>query len=138
MVSTNKKKAVSSRKTKKIKKIPSANGIISGHFSFNNTIVVLAKDNGDVLAQFSAGSIGYRGSKKSTSYASQKVAEKIIERAGEYGITEVKLQLKNIGPGRDAVMRKVIEAKNLSVKELIDKTPVPFGKGTRPRKRPRK
>jgi small subunit ribosomal protein S11 len=131
------KKTDKNHKSKKVKKIPEGRGIINGHFSFNNTILNLSKENGEVLVQFSSGSIGYRGSKKSTSYAAQKVSEKIIEKASEYGITSVKVQVKNVGSGRDSVIKKILEAKSLKVEELIDKTPVPFG-GTRPRKRPRK
>jgi small subunit ribosomal protein S11 len=125
------------QKNKKIKKIAGGNGAITGRFSFNNTIMSLCKENGEVLVQFSAGSIGYRGSKKSTSYAAQKVSEKIIEMASEYGICNVKLKLKNVGPGRDAVMRKVMESENIKVTELIDTTPIKFG-GTRSKRKPRK
>ena len=124
-------------KTKKIKKIPEGRGAINGYFSFNNTILNLSKENGEVLTQCSAGSIGYRGSKKSTSYVAQKTVEEIIKRASEYGVYNIKLQVKGVGAGRDAVIKKIFETKSLNVEELVDRTPIPFN-GTRPRKKPRK
>lgn len=122
-------------KVKKIKKIPEGRGVISGFFSFNNTVLSLSKENGEVLTQCSGGIIDHRG--KSTSLIAQKTAEEVIKRASEYGVYSVKLQVKGIGAGRDAAIRKFFEAKNLNVEELIDKTPIPFN-GTRPRKKPRK
>jgi len=124
-------------KTKKVKKIPEGRGAINGYFSFNNTILSLSKENGEVLTQCSAGSIGYRGSKKSTSYVAKKVAEEIIKKVAEYGINNVKLQVKGIGAGRDTVIKKILETNSLKVEELVDNTPNPFN-GTRSRKKPRK
>jgi len=126
-------------KPKKIKKVSEGQGIINAYFSFNNTILNLSKENGEVLFQISAGSNGYRGTKKSTPYAAQKTAEKIIEKVGDYGINDIKLKLKGVGAGRDAVIKKVDEycKTNSLPLELIDKTPIPFN-GTRPRKKPRK
>src|SRR5947199_10432274 len=115
-----------SPKSKKIKKIPEGRGCINGYFSFNNTILNLSKENGEVLSQVSAGSSGYRGTKKATAYAAQKTAEKILEKASDYGIQKIKLQVKGIGAGRDAVIKKICGVKSLQVEELIDKTPVPF------------
>src|SRR3954469_7880118 len=132
-----KKSSKKETKTKKVKKIPEGRGTVSGHFSFNNTILNLAKENGEVLTQVSPGSIGFRGTKKSTPYAAQKTAEEIIKRAAEYGIYNIKLQVKKIGAGRDAVIKKMLESSSLNVEEIVDKTPNPHG-GCRPRKRPRK
>ena len=112
-------------------------GVVNGHFSFNNTILNLSRDNGEVLAQCSAGSIGYKGSKKSTAYVAQRVAEEIIRQAVERGVYKVKLVVKKIGSGRDAVIKEFLGSNLLQVEELIDKTPLKFG-GTRPRKKPRK
>ncbi|CAG8463889.1 1064_t:CDS:2 [Ambispora leptoticha] len=113
-------------KVKKIKKVPEGRGAINGYFSFNNTILNLSKENGEVLTQCSAGSIGYRGTKKSTAYVAQKVAEELIRRSSEYGVYSVKLQVKGIGAGRDPVIKKIFEAKSLNVEELVDNTPIPF------------
>lgn len=124
-------------KTKKIKKIPEGRGAINGYFSFNNTILNLSKENGEVLTQCSAGSIGYRGTKKSTAYVAKKTAEEIIKRAEEHGVYNIKLQVRGIGAGRDTVIKKIFETKSLNVEELIDATKIPFN-GTRPPKKPRK
>jgi small subunit ribosomal protein S11 len=112
---TDKKTSKTSSKSKKIKKIPEGQGAINGYFSYNNTILSLSKENGEVLAQCSAGSIGYRGTKKSTAYVAQKTAEKIIEKASEYGVYSIKLQLRGVGPGRDPAAKKILEAKSLKV-----------------------
>jgi small subunit ribosomal protein S11 len=130
-------KKVTPPKKTKIKKIPEGRGIINGYFSFNNTILNLSKENGEVLCQVSAGSLGQRGTKKATAGAAEKVAEEIIKKTSDYGIQEVELQVRNIGAGRDTVIKKILEAKSLTVKKLTDKTPVAFN-GTRPRKKPRK
>jgi small subunit ribosomal protein S11 len=125
-------------KTKKIKKVPEGKGIIHGAFSFNNTILRLTKENGDALGKtISAGSIGFKNTKKCTPYAAQKVAEEAIRKVSEYGISSVELQVRGIGAGRDPVIKKFFEASSLKVEKLADKTPIPFN-GTRPRKKPRK
>jgi len=125
-------------KTKKIKKIPEGKGIIHGKFSFNNTIVTLSREDGRVLTTVSAGSIGFKNTKKGTPYAAQKVAEEVIRRAVEYGINNIELHVKGIGAGRDAVMKRVLEEKNLNNEAWVDKTPIPRGGGCRPPKKPRK
>ncbi|CAG8805224.1 4025_t:CDS:2, partial [Racocetra persica] len=112
-------------------------GIINGYFSFNNTILNLSKENGEVLCQVSAGSLGERGTRKATAGIAERVAEEIIKKASDYGIKEIELQVRNPGTGRDTVIKKILEAKSLQVRKLTDKTPVAFN-GTRPRKRPRK
>jgi len=132
-----KKSSKKEAKPKKIKKIPEGRGAINGHFSFNNTILNLAKESGEVLTQVSAGTVGYKNTKKATPYAAQKAAEEIIKMASEYGIYNVRVQAKGIGAGRDAVIKKILETSSLNVEELIDKTPNPHG-GCRPPKRPRK
>jgi small subunit ribosomal protein S11 len=142
-MSVAKKGSKKETKVKKIKKISEGRGIINGHFNYNNTILNLSKENGDVLVQSSSGSVDLgnnkkvTGSKKSTPFMAEKAAEEIIRKASEFGVYTVKLQVKGVGAGRDTVIKKVLEEKNLNVEELIDKTPVPHG-GCRPRKRPRK
>jgi small subunit ribosomal protein S11 len=133
-----KKTSKQTTKTKKIKKIPEGRGIIHGKFSFNNTVLRLSKENGDALGKtISAGSIGFKNTKKATPYAAQKTAEEIIKMAAEYGINNFKLQVRGIGAGRDAVIKKILENESLKTEALIDKTPEKHG-GCRPRKRPRK
>jgi len=130
-------------KIKKIKKVPEGRGIIHGKFSFNNTTLDLSKENGDVLTVVSGGSVDLgnnkkvTGTRKATLFMAEKVAEKIIKRATEFGISKVKLEVKGIGAGRDAVTKMILGAKSLNTEALIDKTPNPHG-GCRPRKAPRK
>ncbi|CAH1755724.1 9152_t:CDS:2 [Entrophospora sp. SA101] len=123
-------------KTKKIKKVSEGRGIIHGKFSFNNTILDLSKENGDVLTKVSAGSIELgnnkkvTGTKKATAFMAEKVAEEIIRRAAEFGVYNVGIQVKGIGSGRDAVIKRILGEKSLSVEELIDRTPIPHGEET--------
>ncbi|RHZ35473.1 30S ribosomal protein S11 [endosymbiont GvMRE of Glomus versiforme] len=125
-------------KTKKIKKVPEGRGIIHGKFSFNNTVLRLTKENGDALGKtISAGSIGFKNTKKATLYAAQKTAEEIIKMAAEYGVNNLELQVRGIGAGRNAVIEKILESQLLNVEALADRTPIPYG-GCRPRKKPRK
>lgn len=119
-------------------------GIIHAKFSFNNTIIGLSEENGKFLAIESGGTIDLgnnkkpTGTKKKTLFVAEKVAEKIIKRAvAEFGIFDVKLEVKKFGAGRDAVIKKILWEKSLNVEELIDRTPISYG-GCRPRKRPRK
>jgi small subunit ribosomal protein S11 len=133
-----KKKSPLKTKTKKIKKIPGGRGIIHGTFSFNNTVLRLTKENGEALGKtISSGSIGFKNTAKATPYAAQKTADEIIKRADDYGVQTIKLQVRGIGSGRDAVIKKIAGVKSLQVEELIDNTPIPFN-GCRPRKKPKK
>lgn len=142
-MSVAKKGSKKEAKVKKIKKVSEGRGIINGHFSYNNTVLNLSKENGDVLVQSSSGSVDLgnnkkvTGSKKSTPFMAEKAAEEIIKKASEFGVYTVKLQVKGIGAGRDTVIKKILGEKSLNIEELNDKTPVPHG-GCRPRKRPRK
>jgi small subunit ribosomal protein S11 len=135
-----KKSSKKTGKEKKIKKIPGGEAICACKISFNNTIISLCKKDGsgDVIKQESGGSVGFKGAKKGTDFAAQKVAEKIIKLTSLYGISSISLQTKGIGVGRNAVIRKFLESQSLNVEEMADKTPIPLGGGCRPRKRPRK
>jgi len=130
-------------KTKKIKKVSEGRGIIHGTFSFNNTILDLSKQNGEVLTTVSAGSVEVgnkkvTGTKKGTPFMAEKVAKEIIRRAIEFGVYNVELHVKKVGAGRDTVIKTIQEAKSLNLEALVDATPIPRGGGCRPRKRPRK
>jgi len=101
--------------------------------SFNNTIVTFADSKGGVLTFASAGSCGFRGSKKGTAYAAQVAAEKATQQAKQqFSISKVDIYVKGIGQGRDAVVR-VIGNSDISVQKIIDVTGIPHG-GVRPRK----
>ena len=138
-----KKSSRKETKTKKIKKVPNGRGIIHGKFSFNNTILDLSKENGEVLTTVSAGSVELgnnkkvTGTKKATAFMAEKVAEEIIRRATEFGVHNAEVQVKGIGAGRDTVIKRMLEEKSLNVEGLIDKTPNRHG-GCRPRRAPRK
>ena len=125
---------------KKIKKSTKGNvqsGIATIQSTFNNTIITLADDNGEVLGQGSPSMVGFKGAKRSTAYAATKaaidVAEKVIKK---YGLKEVKVVIKGPGAGRNAAV-KGLDSAGLKVTMLIDKTPIPHN-GCRPRKIPRK
>jgi small subunit ribosomal protein S11 len=101
--------------------------------TFNNTIVTVSDDKGNVLAASSAGASGFRGSKKGTAYAAQVAAEKAIGTAKQtYGLAKADVFVKGVGLGRDAAVRTLINQK-VAIESIKDVTGVPHG-GVRPRK----
>lgn len=103
--------------------------------SFNNTIVALTDKQGNVLAWSSAGTCGFKGSRKSTPFAAQVAAEKVGIVAKEYGVKNIELYVKGPGPGRDSAGRS-LNALGFKITSVTDKTPLPHN-GCRPRKRRR-
>lgn len=132
-----KKSSTSTTKVKKSKKIKEIieSGIISVHATFNNTIISLNRMNGAVLKQASAGTVGYKGSKKSTPYAAKMAMKQILKFVETYKMQKVSVHIKGIGPGRNAILRS-LEVSDLQIVELTDKTPIPHN-GCRPPKKPR-
>jgi small subunit ribosomal protein S11 len=121
-------------KKKKVKRtVPKA--IAHVNASFNNTIVSIADPNGDILCWASAGSIGFKGSRKSTPFAAQRAAEKAADGALKMGVKEVDVRVKGPGAGRESAIRS-LQARGLKVKTIEDVTPLPHN-GCRPRKRRR-
>ncbi|ABC01431.1 MULTISPECIES: 30S ribosomal protein S11 [Mycoplasma] len=119
---------------KKIKKnIPK--GIAHIHSTFNNTIVTVSDEKGNVLSWSSAGAIGFKGSKKSTPYAAQLISEAAAKGAMDNGVKTVSVEVKGPGPGRDAAIR-ALQMAGLEITSIKDTTPIPHN-GVRPRKRPR-
>ncbi len=101
--------------------------------TFNNTIVTVTDSKGGVLAVASAGSSGFRGSKKGTAYAAQIAAERALTNAKQgHGISKADVFVKGVGLGRDAAVR-AIQTANISVENIYDVTGVPHG-GVRPKK----
>lgn len=100
--------------------------------TFNNTIVTITDEQGNALASSSAGSAGFRGSKKGTAYAAQVAAEKAVETAKTFGLSKVDVLVKGVGLGRDAAVRTLV-AQRIDVDSIKDITTIPHG-GTRPRK----
>jgi small subunit ribosomal protein S11 len=100
--------------------------------TFNNTVVSVTDDKGNVLCWASTGEAGFTGSRKSTPYAATIAVENAVNKAKNYGMQEVDIYLKGPGPGRDVALR-VARAQRLRINMIVDKTPVPHN-GTRPRK----
>ena len=103
--------------------------------SFNNTIVTVTDTEGNTLCWGSAGSVGFKGSRKSTPFAARLATEQAIKAAQVMGIQEVDLFVKGPGPGRESAIRAV-QALGMKVKSISDQTPVPHN-GCRPPKRRR-
>ncbi|MEI8054644.1 MAG: 30S ribosomal protein S11 [bacterium] len=103
--------------------------------SFNNTIIALTDKQGNVLAWSSAGTCGFKGSRKSTPFAAQVAAEKVGIIAKEYGVKNIELYVKGPGPGRDSAGRS-LNALGFKITSVTDKTPLPHN-GCRPRKKRR-
>lgn len=123
-----------SKITKKPKiKVPVA--VLHIKATFNNTILSLTKPNGDVFVQASAGTIGYKGTKKSTPYAAQLATENVLKKAQECQVQELTVKVTGIGAGRNSVLR-AIENSGLKITSIADVTPLPHN-GCRPPKKPR-
>jgi len=103
--------------------------------TYNNTIISLADEKGNVIAQSSSGRLGFRGAKKSTPFAAMKVVQHISALAQPYQVKEVDVKVKGIGSGREAAIR-ALGARNFNVLSIRDITPVPHN-GCRPPKRRR-
>lgn len=103
--------------------------------SFNNTIIAITDKQGNVLAWSSAGTCGFKGSRKSTPFAAQVAAEKVGVVARECGVKNLELYIKGPGPGRDSASRS-LNALGFKITNVTDKTPLPHN-GCRPRKKRR-
>ena len=124
------------KKTKKTKKVKVAQlGEAHIQATFNNIIISLCNDNGQVISWSSAGKMGFRGSKKNTPYAAQVAAEDCSKEAYEYGLRKVKVYVKGPGAGRESAIR-TIHNNGIEVTEIVDITPMPRN-GCRPPKRRR-
>ena len=120
-------------KAKKSKNVHS--GVATILATFNNTHVSLTDKQGNLIAWSTAGKTGFRGSRKSTSYAAQKVAQDAARRAMSHGLKEVEVRVKGPGSGRESAIR-ALQAVGLEITSIRDVTPIPHN-GCRPRKRRR-
>lgn len=120
---------------KRKKKLSSPEGIAHIHASSNNTIVTLTNRLGDAIAWSSSGTIGYKGSKKSTPYAAGIAAETAAKVAIELGLKTVIVKVNGTGSGKDTAIRSLHSA-GLEITEIHDVTPIPHN-GCRPPKKPR-
>ena len=103
--------------------------------SFNNTIITITDASGHVIAWDSAGTIGYKGSRKSTPFAAQRAAEKVAEKIRKMGVHELEVRVKGPGSGRESAIRALANS-GIEIKTIEDNTPLPHN-GCRPRKRRR-
>ena len=125
--------SVKVRKAKGSKNITS--GVANIAATFNNTIVSITDAKGNVISWSSAGKCNFRGSRKSTAYAAQVVAQDAARNAMAHGLKEVQIRVSGPGLGRDSAIRG-LQAIGLEISSIIDVTPVPHN-GCRPRKRRR-
>ena len=105
------------------------------HATFNNTIITMTDMEGNTVAWASGGTVGYKGSRKSTPYAARLAAESAGKSAMDHGMREVEILIKGPGPGREAAIR-ALQASGLRVRAIADVTPVPHN-GCRPPKKRR-
>ena len=111
------------------------NGVAHIQSTFNNTIVTITDVSGNVIAWASAGSVGFKGSRKSTPFAAQLAAEQASKRAMEQGVKSIEVLVKGPGAGREAALRS-LQAAGFRVDMIRDVTPIPHN-GCRPPKRRR-
>ena len=110
-------------------------GVVHIKSSFNNTIVSITDQAGNVISWASAGNVGFKGSRKSTPFAAQLAAEQCARRAMEHGLRTVEVMVKGPGSGRETAIRS-LQATGLEVGQIQDVTPQPHN-GCRPKKRRR-
>ena len=103
--------------------------------SFNNTIITITDQQGNVLSWATSGNVGFKGSRKSTPFAAQLAAEQAAKRAAEYGVRKIDVYVKGPGSGRETAIRS-LAANGLEVAAIKDVTPIPHN-GCRPPKRRR-
>jgi len=103
--------------------------------SFNNTIITVTDQQGNAITWTSSGSVGFKGSRKSTPFAARLAAEEAIKNAMAMGVSEIDVLIKGPGPGRESAIR-AIQSKGLKIRSITDITPVPHN-GCRPPKKRR-
>jgi small subunit ribosomal protein S11 len=133
-VETKAEKPTAKLARKKIKRSV-AEGIVHINSSFNNTIITVTDKQGNVISWATAGSSGFRGSRKSTPFAAQVAAEKVAGAMREVGMKNLEVWVKGPGPGRESAIRS-LHALGFHIYFIADATPIPHN-GCRPRKRRR-
>jgi len=121
------------RKKKVRKAVPE--GIVCIHSTFNNTIVSITDPQGGVVAWASAGTVGFKGSRKGTPFAAQVAAESAARKAADAGMRSVQVHVKGPGAGRESALRS-LQAAGFAINVIRDVTPIPHN-GCRPPKRRR-
>lgn len=109
-----------------------AHGKVYIQATYNNTIISVTDEKGNVVAWASSGNLGFKGPKKATPYAASRVAETVVEKVKKTGIADVEVFVKGIGSGRESAVRS-LAAHGLNILSIKDITPIPHN-GPRPRK----
>ena len=122
------------RKSRKVRKSVSR-GVAHIRATFNNTLVTITDTSGDALCSASAGTMGFKGTRKSTPFAAQRAAESVASAARKLGLTELEVKVKGPGSGRESAIT-ALQAAGLKILSIEDVTPVPHN-GCRPRKKRR-
>ena len=139
----NQKNELSSEKVEKVLKVKKpkkkvkkniTTGIAFVNATFNNTIVTISDDSGNAVAWSSAGSRGFKGSRKSTAYAAQIAAEHAATKAQEHGLKTLSVKLKGPGSGRETALR-ALQARGFKILSIKDTTPMPHNGSRAPKKR---
>ena len=133
MADNKNKKSSAPRKRKELKKIDK--GQVHIQSTFNNTLVTITDTNGNAVSWSSAGSLGYKGSRKGTPFAAQMAAETSAKAAKEHGLRSVEVYVKGPGAGRESAIR-ALSACDLEITLISDVSPIPHN-GCRPPKRRR-
>jgi small subunit ribosomal protein S11 len=120
------------KKKKKVLSLPK--GRIYINAGFNNTIITLTDDKGNVLLWSSAGHAGLKHTKKGTPFAGTKAMEVLLEKMKNMNVDELEVYVKGVGPGRESALR-VLFSKNYNISYIQDITPIPFGGPTKPKPR---
>ncbi|MEK7506975.1 MAG: 30S ribosomal protein S11 [Patescibacteria group bacterium] len=107
-------------------------GTVNIFSTYNNTIVSISDSNGQIFAWSSAGTLGFKGARKSTPYAATLVGKDATEKAKKFGLQEAKISVKGIGPGREGAIRGVVST-GINISTIIDNTPIPHN-GVKPPK----
>lgn len=128
--------AKTKQRKKKVVKKGIARGVVYISASFNNTLVTITDEIGNVITWSSAGTLGFKGSKKSTPFAAQQVVEDAIKKAMEHGIKELGIKVQGPGSGRETAIKSIGAIEGLKVLWFKDITPLPHN-GCRPPKRRR-
>jgi len=113
-----------------------AKGVVYVAATFNNTVITITDEMGNVIAWSSAGSLGFKGSKKSTPFAAQEAVEDAMSKAMDHGVKEVKIKVQGPGSGRDTAVKAIGAIEGIRVVSLKDITPLPHN-GCRPPKKRR-
>lgn len=101
-------------------------GVVHVFSTYNNTLITLADEYGNVFLSTSSGASGFSGSKKGTPYAASKAAEVLADKAREMGLTDVDVRIKGVGSGRESALR-VFAQKGFGIHSIKDVTPIPHG-----------